>query len=184
MPSPIAHTAAGYAIYYLSRSRLPQMKAEKIGPLPTPLVVTAGFSLLPDLDSIVGLLTGNFGRFHNNATHSLVVGLGIALIFAAIMWWRELAGIGYWFTLALFSYGAHVLMDSATIGRGVMAFWPFTSDRYLLPFHLFYGLHWSDGWFSVRHLWTFFTETTFAAVLVAIVHLLQPERTLSTKQGS
>ena len=179
MPSPIAHIAAGYAIYILSRSRQPPMKDEKIGSLPTPLLVTAGFSLLPDVDSVAGFLMGDFGRFHNNATHSLVMGLGFALIFAAMMQWRERKGFFYWLMLALLSYEAHVLMDSATISRGVMAFWPFTVNRYLLPFTLFYGLHWSDGWFSIRHIWTFLTESTFAAILITIIHLLRPQKKLS-----
>jgi inner membrane protein len=184
MPSPIAHVAASYAIYYLSRSRQPQMKVPSLGPLPTPLVVAAGFSLLPDVDSVAGVIMGNFGRYHNNATHSLVVGLGVALIFGAIMQWREKQGFAYWFLLALISYEMHVIMDSATISRGVMAFWPFTADRYLLPFRLFYGFKWSRGWISISHLWTFLTESLFAAVLFITVHLLQPQKKLSPEQGS
>jgi len=184
MPSPIAHMAAGYAIYYLSRSRQPQMKVASIGPLPTPLVVAAGFSLLPDVDSLAGLIMGNFGRYHNNATHSLVVGLGVALIFAAMMEWREKRSFRYWFMLAWLSYEMHVLMDSATISRGVMALWPFMADRYLLPFRLFYGFHWSQGWFSLSHLWTFLTEGVFAIVLLVIVHLLQRQKTLTPERGN
>ena len=184
MPSPIAHIAAGYAIYYLNQVRQPQMKGKSIGPLPTPLVVAAGFSLLPDVDSMVGLAMGNFGRYHNNATHSLVVGLGIALIFAAIMQWQQKQGFGYWFMLALLSYEMHVLMDSATISRGVMAFWPFTTNRYLLPFRLFYGFHWSQGWLSISHLWTFSTEGVSAAVLITAVHLWQHKRALTPQEGN
>jgi membrane-bound metal-dependent hydrolase YbcI (DUF457 family) len=184
MPSPIAHLAAGYATYYLSRSRTPQMKVETLGPLPTPLLVAAGFSMLPDVDSLAGLLLGNFGRFHNNATHSLIVGLGAALIFGGIMWIRERTGFGYWVMLALLSYETHILMDSATISRGVMAFWPISAERYLLPFRLFYGFHWSDGLLSIRHIWTFLTEGVFAAVLIAFVHLFRSARKLAPKQGN
>jgi membrane-bound metal-dependent hydrolase YbcI (DUF457 family) len=184
MPSPIAHMAMGYAIYYLNRSRQPEIKVSSIGPLPTPLVVAAGFSLLPDVDSAVGLLMGNLGRYHNNITHSFFVGLGVALVFAAFMQWRERKGFSYWFMLALLSYEAHVLMDSATISRGVMAFWPLTADRFLLPFRLFYGLHWSRGWISIRHLYTFLTESVFAIVLITAVHFWQSRRTLMPRQGS
>lgn len=184
MPSPIAHLAAGYAIYHMSRSRIPHMKVEIIGPLAAPLVVAAGFSLLPDVDSLAGLLLGNFGRYHNNATHSLIVGLGVSLIFGGVMRIRERTGFCYWLSLSLLSYETHILMDSATISRGVMAFWPFIDERYLLPFRLFYGFHWSDGLLSVRHIWTFLTEGVFAAVLVAIVHLLTPQKRLNPKQES
>ena len=184
MPSPIAHLAAGYAIYYVSRSHIPRMKVETLGPLSTPFVVASGFSLLPDVDSLVGLLMGNFGRFHNNATHSLIVGLGIALIFGGVMWIRERTGFRYWFLLALLSYETHVFMDSATISRGVMAVWPISAERYLLPFRLFYGFHWSDGLLSIRHIWTFLTEGIFAAALVVIVHLLRSQKRLNPNQGS
>lgn len=178
MPSPIAHLAAGYTAYYLSRSRQPQMKVATIGPLPTSLAVAAGFSLLPDIDSLAGLVMGNFGRFHNNATHSLVVGFGAALAFAAVMQRRERQGFAYWFMLALVCYEAHVVMDSATISRGVMAIWPFNMERYLLPFRLFYGFHWSDGVISNRHIWTFLSEGGFAAVVVTFLRLLQPQKRL------
>jgi hypothetical protein len=56
-----------------------------------------------------------------------------------------------------------------------MAFWPFDMARYLLPFRLFYGFHWSDGLLSVRHIWTFLSEGVFAAVLLALVRLLYPQ---------
>jgi membrane-bound metal-dependent hydrolase YbcI (DUF457 family) len=172
MPSPIAHTAAGYVIYYLSRSRTPETKLKGIGPLPLSLIVTTGFSLLPDIDSGFGLLTGNFGRFHNNATHSFFVGLAVALVFGLLMRWKTRSGFGFWFWLALLGYEGHVLMDSATIGRGVMAFWPLTAERFMFPVIVFYGLHWSDGWLSSRHLWTALTESTFATVVVFIVHMI------------
>ncbi len=178
MPSPIAHLAAGYAAYYLSRSRQPQMKVTTIGPLPTSLAVAAGFSLLPDIDSMAGLVMGNFGRFHNNATHSLVVGVGAAMAFAAVMQWRTRKGFAYWFMLALVCYEAHVVMDSATISRGVMVIWPLNMERYLLPFRLFYGFHWSDGLISNRHIWTFLSEGVFAAVIVTLLRLLQPQKRL------
>ena len=183
MPSPIAHLATGYAIYYLNRSHQPKMQVDSIGSLPVPLLVTTGFSLLPDMDSVAGLVMGNFGRYHNNATHSLVVGLGFALAFAAIMHWREKRGFGYWFMLALLSYELHVLMDSATISRGVMAFWPFTANRYLLPFRLFYGFHWSEGWISISHLWTFLTEGLFAVVLITAVHLWRNKGKLTPQES-
>jgi membrane-bound metal-dependent hydrolase YbcI (DUF457 family) len=170
MPSPIAHTAAGYAIYYLSRSRTPGTKLKGIGPFPAPLIVTTGFSLLPDVDSLLGFLSGNFGRFHNNATHSFIVGLGMALAFGLLMWWKERSGFGFWFFTALLGYELHVLMDSATIGRGVMALWPFTAERYMFPIIVFYGLHWSDGWLSIRHLWTAATELAFAALVAFLMH--------------
>ena len=183
MPSPIAHLATGYAIYLLSRSRQPEIKPDKLGRLPTSLAVATGFTMLPDIDSAAGLLMGNFGRFHNNVTHSLVLGFGISLVFATVMHWRQRAGFAYWFFLALVSYEAHVVMDSLTISRGVMAFWPFSSERFLLPFRLFYGFHWSDGLLSVRHIWTFLTEGVFAAALIGLLHLIKSPNNLLPKRN-
>ncbi|MGQ0604765.1 MAG: metal-dependent hydrolase, partial [Anaerolineales bacterium] len=88
MPSPIAHVTAGYVLYKLSRHRWPALDTRRLGPFPRLLVITAGLSMLPDIDSVLGFLTGDFGRFHNNVTHSLIVGFAVALAIAAVMQWR------------------------------------------------------------------------------------------------
>jgi membrane-bound metal-dependent hydrolase YbcI (DUF457 family) len=169
MPSPIAHLTAGYAVYRLGRKHEPESRLKPVGPLPGSLVITAVFSLLPDVDSVVGFLMGDFGRFHNNATHSLLAALFLALAFAGLMWWRR-RQFTYWFAIAFISYGLHLLMDMATIGRGIMLFWPFSEARYLAPVTFFYGLHWSDGWISIRHLWTVLTELVFTILVVLALH--------------
>jgi membrane-bound metal-dependent hydrolase YbcI (DUF457 family) len=170
MPSPIAHLAAAYAVYELARQQEPDSNLRPVGPLPGLLVVTATFSMLPDVDSAVGLIAGDFGRFHNNATHSLLVGLVVSLGFAGVMRWLNRRGFLYWFAIALICYSLHIFMDSATFSRGVMAFWPLTDQRFLLPVTIFYGLHWSNGLFSIRHLWTLFTELLFAGLVFVLLH--------------
>lgn len=172
MPSPIAHLTAGYVLYALSRAQQPEPALGRIGPVPGLLAVTAGLSLLPDLDSVVGVLAGDFGRFHNNLTHSLLVGAAVALLFGAAMRAGRGGGFWFWFTVALAAYELHVLMDWTTYGRGVMALWPLTDARFQAPVFLFYGLHWSQGWLSVRHLWTLVTELAFAAVSVLALRRL------------
>jgi inner membrane protein len=161
MPSPIAHLAAGYLSYRIARPHAPE--AGKTYGIPQLLVITAAFSLLPDLDSVAGLLLGSFGDYHNNATHSLLLGTALGVVFAAWMAWRGL-GFAFWALVAVISYGLHVAMDAATVGRGVMAIWPLSDNRFLLPVTLFYGFHWTDGWLSIRHLWTLVTELAFAIV--------------------
>ena len=168
MPSPIAHLTAGYVVYQLGRRYEPQPTLKGIDALPGLLLVTAVFSLLPDVDSVGGFLMGDFGQFHNNATHSLVAALFAALAFAGLMW-RRRRQFAYWFAIAFISYGLHLLMDMATIGRGIMLFWPFTEARYLAPVTLFYGLHWSVGWISIRHLWTVLTELVFTLIVILIL---------------
>lgn len=169
MPSPLAHLATGYAIYRLTRRHEPQPSLGRVGSLPGLLVVTAAFSLLPDVDSAAGLLLRDFGRFHNNATHSFVAGIFCSLAFAVMAYPRR-GKFAYWFSVALVCYSLHITMDAATIGRGVMALWPISEARFHSPVPCFYGLHWSQGWFSKRHLWTMSTELVFTAALLFALH--------------
>ena len=171
MPSPIAHLTTAYVVYKVARRHEPQPVLKWVGPLPGLLLVATGFSLLPDVDSALGLLAGDLGRFHNNATHSLLVGTVVAFLFGAAMkCWRG-DGFRYWYSVALACYSLHVLMDAATVSRGVMALWPLAETRFLFPFALFYGLHWSEGWLSVRHFWTLLTESLFALVVALLARL-------------
>jgi len=164
MPSPIAHVAVGYFVARIAG----RPKARTPSTVPTHVLIgsAVGLSLLPDLDSILGIMTGDFGKYHNNLSHSLFVGLVVALaaggVAAASGRARFLAGFG----IALACFELHVVMDYFTVGRGVMAFWPLTSERFLAPVPLFYGLRWSDGWVSPRHVWTVLTEVPLAVVVV------------------
>ena len=170
MPSPIAHLTAGYAAYALARAYAPKLTLGRVGPIPGLLLLTGGFSLLPDLDAVAGVLLGDFGRFHNNLTHSLFMGLAVALAFGALMRWQRGSGFWYWVALAGLCYELHIVMDWMTVGRGVMALWPFASQRYQAGNPLFYGLHWSEGLFSPRHLLTAATELVFAVLVLGLVH--------------
>jgi hypothetical protein len=168
MPSPIAHLTAAFVGYRIARHYAKKGGATR-RTTQMLLPVTAAISMLPDLDSVAGLLLGDLGGYHNQGSHSLLVAGLVALGFAAVMA-RRRPGFRFWLLVAASCYSAHVVMDSATIGRGVMAFWPLSDQRFLLPFRLFYGLHWSDGWLSWRHLWTVATEGSIA---VAAILLLQ-----------
>ncbi len=167
MPSPIAHITVGCVIYEFvrSRSRLARLS---VGGQLVGLVVALFLSMMPDLDSIAGILSGNFGRYHNNLTHSLFMGFAIAPVVALIAYLADRKRILLWLLLGLACYELHVLMDFFTVGRGVMIFWPLSPQRWEPPIKLFYGLHWSDGWFSHKHLWTLLNELTFSVCLVVI----------------
>jgi membrane-bound metal-dependent hydrolase YbcI (DUF457 family) len=169
MPSPIAHSAVGYAFYRLYRRRFPGLASNRSGPVPWLLAIAVGFSLLPDIDSLAGLLAGDFGRYHNNLTHSMIVAAGVALLAGVAGAFMGLGRFLDWFSLAFLCYGAHVLMDAATIGKGVMAFWPLTDERFLSPLPLFFGFHWSDGWLNRRHWWTAATELAFAGLVFLLL---------------
>lgn len=170
VPSPLAHTAAGYAVSVIFDQRWRPNNSEAAVATVKRFVLVAMLAILPDLDSLAGLLTGNFGRFHNNATHSMFVGLMAAAIVGLLMSRKQPTRFTHWFTLTLLLYELHVVMDYLTIGRGVMALWPFSSARYVSPVPLFYGFHWSDGLWSIRHVWTLITEAVFAGILLLLLY--------------
>jgi membrane-bound metal-dependent hydrolase YbcI (DUF457 family) len=173
MPSPILHGAAGYSIYRLYLRYEPDTEeGEEPRALTATLFAAIIFSVLPDIDSLVGIIRGNFGRYHNNLTHSFFAGLAAALPFGLLMQRKQRSSFKYWFSLASFAYMLHVVMDSFTWGRGVMALWPLKSDRFRVPLRLFYGFHWSDGWWSRRHLWTFLTELMLIGGGVLVIYNL------------
>jgi membrane-bound metal-dependent hydrolase YbcI (DUF457 family) len=119
---------------------------------------------------VAGFLAGDFGKYHNNATHSLIVGLLAALLTSALAAAFRSISFRKIFLIAFFSYSAHILLDFLTIGRGVMAFWPLTDERFLFPWPIIYGVRWSDGLLSIRHIWTIISEVAMAALFVAATH--------------
>ena len=172
MPSPIAHGTVGYIVYRAFRTPL----AEKDGPKPWSntrlLLIILGLSLLPDLDVIPGLIFGDLEGFHNNIANSLVIGALAALIVAGVMRSLGRQTIRLWFFVALLSYELHLLMDYFTAQRGLMLLWPFETQRYVAPFMLFYGVHYSESLISIHHIWTAITELAFAIGLILVAYVL------------
>lgn len=176
MPSPLAHTTAGYAVYRLLRRRRSDGEPQ-VWRLPLILLVTLVFSILPDFDTVAGILAGDIGRYHNQGTHSLVVGLLVALLFAVLLARGRMHAFKAWFPPLLLSYELHVLMDVVTLGeRGVMLLWPLSSARFDVPFTLFYGVRWSQGIFAWQHLVTLATEALFALLVLGGLYLLERRR--------
>ncbi len=171
MPSPIAHTIVGYAVYRISTTIYNDSDdSAKVRLISRPLLAMVGLSLLPDTDIIPGILKGDIDGFHNNISHSLAFGLFIALFIGFGAGLKNRSYSFYWFGLALLGYELHVLMDFFTVGRGVMLFWPFSPERYEPALKLFYGLHRSDGLLSIRHLWTFLTEMGFVVIVIFVTN--------------
>ena len=172
MPSPFAHAATGYILYRVFRKRLPTHWGRLL-PNQIPMLIVIGLSLLPDLDAIPGIISGDMARFHNNITHSLVVGLAVALVGASLLSLLFKTSWVMWFGLVFFSYELHIVMDFFTGERGSMLFWPFTAERFSSPVKLFTGVKWGLGVFSPWHLWTLFTEGLFFMLIWLVYRFLR-----------
>ncbi len=145
--------------------------------------LVAFFSLLPDIDSVAGVISGHFGRFHNNLTHSLMFGVAVALVVAGLACAFDRPRVRAWFLLALACCWTHVVLDFFTIGRGVMVFWPFTPRRFESPVKFFYGLHWADKLNSIHHLWTFLNEAAFTCVMLGIIWVIRNSGRMGLRIG-
>jgi membrane-bound metal-dependent hydrolase YbcI (DUF457 family) len=175
MPSPIAHLGVGYAIYSCYKERLPQ-DARHLWKISLQLGLIAGLSLLPDLDVMPAILYRDMHTYHNNVSHSLFVGIPVALLVAALFYREYRTSFWLWFVICLLSYDFHIFMDALTAARGVMMFWPLTGARFASPVKIFYGLQWGLGWFSIWHLWTIFTETVFSLIVIFAVRYFAKKR--------
>jgi inner membrane protein len=175
MPTPIAHLGAGYAIYRYYKHKLPQ-DHKPFGKFPLQMVIIVGLSMLPDLDIIPAVIFRDMKAYHNNVTHSLLSGVPVALLIAAMFHRTYQSRFWLWFLICLLSYDLHVVMDALTAERGVMMFWPFTQARFTSPVKVFYGLQWGLGWVSIWHLWTIFTESIFSLVLILSVSYFDKRR--------
>lgn len=183
MPSPIVHLSVGAITYFILRKKgaldfCPGWKSR--------MACLGGClfaALLPDIDTLPGFATGNLGKYHNQATHSL-----IAAPVAAILAWVlfRLAGFARVraVTLLVFaSYLIHLALDYVTHGRGLKLFWPWLDERFMSPVLIFFGLKWSDGLISSRHWITAFNEISVVVCSLGIGWLLVKWMNLRTSRG-
>jgi membrane-bound metal-dependent hydrolase YbcI (DUF457 family) len=173
MPSPIIHVAFGCLIYRSLRSRIDGVR-------PGLLWSAVALSVLPDIDAAVGILGGDLGAYHNDMMSSPAFAFLVAAAVGAIGWWRG-SEFRFWFILAIACYLIHILLDYLTVGGGVMLLWPLSEAHFGSPIALFYGLHRSDGWISIRHLYTVVSE--FATLLVIWLVLGRYEKICARRSG-
>jgi len=165
MPSPIAHIAVGVAIGVVAKRKVDRSHPEQSGSLFILFVALLG-AVLPDFDAFVAIALGDFGKYHNNLTHSFLFAfVACVLLTGLLSFFSQLPKRTIFFVLA-FACTIHLLMDTASVTRGVMLFWPFTNERFVSPIPLFYGVRWSEGVFVWHHVMTLLTETIFAAVCI------------------
>jgi hypothetical protein len=166
MPSPIAHSVAAALLsrWFISRPNVQPIDRKRI------IGLCCFFSFAPDLDVIPGWIFGNLAAYHNQWTHSLLVGL-VCCTMGALLWsaWQRRPALGVTLRIALISYGIHLLMDWTTRGRGLRLFWPFTAERFAMEPPVFVGLRWSEGWLSIHHLHTALNEIGIGAIVIAVL---------------
>jgi inner membrane protein len=134
MPSQIGHSLAGACGYVLIRQRVPRQHR------PWLFFGSILIANLADVDLLFGILSGDYGRFHGGATHSLsaVFAVGLVTWLLTLRWSRKGALWGIW---AGGVYLSHVLLD--LLGGNVQLFWPF-SAAYL------------GSWWPIFGAWSFF----------------------------
>ena len=164
MPSPLAHLATGYTLYRLLRESAPVAISDG-----TLLTVSAGYSLLPDFDALLGSSRKNMLRYHNNVSHSLpFVSLSALLGAVGFRLWRG-HGFGAVLRAALLASVAHLVLDFWSTQRGLLLFWPFMKRRVRAPVKLFYGLKWGRGLWDKVHLWTLINELLYVTALAGFL---------------
>ncbi|MGQ9661778.1 MAG: metal-dependent hydrolase [Kiritimatiellia bacterium] len=164
MPSPVVHLTVGWYVYRWLFRRISSTTPTFSRNLSALAVL--GFSLLPDADFAVGIAADNVDAYHNGMTHSVLFVLGAACLAAAVVWTMKKAQARQWFSLAFVCGLLHLGLDFFTVGRGLMLAWPFSQRRFQSPLKLFYGLHWSDGFLSWRHLLTLLNEMALITVVL------------------
>jgi inner membrane protein len=127
MPSPVAHSLAGAALY-LAASPAGRLRVN----WPTALTCVAT-ACAADLDFLAGFAVGDWGRYHQGASHSL----GVALALGFALAWLPLAGAGPWarrWGLLTACSVSHLALDLVTRDArapyGVPLLWPL-SDAYV-----------------------------------------------------
>lgn len=134
MPTPVGHSLVGATLYLaFSRAERPW------GEWRTTLLCVASASAA-DLDFLVGAATGDWSRFHQGISHSLVVALALGLAMAAL----PLSGLGGWgrrwavFTaLAVSHLALDLVTQDAKPPYGIPLFWPLSSVVVHAPVSVF-----------------------------------------------
>lgn len=136
MPTPIGHTLFGLALFKLTP--VGETKNDFISIL---LVIFAANA--PDLDFVPGILVGDFNRYHQLYSHSIVFVVGFALLVFLICFSRPAQRLRFGLTAGAL-YASHLLLDLISYDGaepiGMPLLWPFSSQLFHSPYTIFGGL--------------------------------------------
>lgn len=140
MPSPIAHSAAGLAIYIASRDNF---ETRPFGLRDMLLGAYCAFlANLPDLDFVPGIFIGRANAYHHGVTHSILFGLlaGPVCYAFAYRLFRE-APVRRGLLCCTAAVLSHILLDyisqDSVNPGGLPLFWPFSATFHVMPIPLF-----------------------------------------------
>ena len=140
MPTPVAHTLAGYIVSQFT----PKTKHISL----SSLVLVLFMANAPDLDFLPGLLVGKPSMYHSGITHSLGFALLFSLVGATLYSLRSRQFLPV-FVMCFFAYLSHLFLDFMNPdGRppyGVPFFWPLSNQYFISPVPLFLGVHHSGS---------------------------------------
>jgi inner membrane protein len=171
MPSPIAHSLAGLAIAFVAFRPGTDDRRERVR-FTAALVFTAN---APDLDFAAGALTSDINAFHGGPSHSIVAALAAAAVGALLLGRgaaeRRRAGLAL-----LLAYLSHIALDVLCELPGhpnrLAVLWPFTSERWTAPFHVFAGiLHGGPGADFAKFLREVFSIHNAIAIAIEVALL-------------
>jgi Predicted membrane-bound metal-dependent hydrolases len=135
MPSPIAHSLAGYVVYGTTSKRTSCFEWRKLS-------LYCVYPLLADLDFIPGFLVGAPNQFHHGISHSLGFALGFGLLMSFVLLFMSNQIFLKNFVVFFSLYFSHVLLDlfsyDTSVPYGVPALWPITDSYYISPVPTFF----------------------------------------------
>lgn len=136
MSTPIGHTLIGLTLFKLTPS------ADTNNKLLSFLLVAFAANA-PDLDFIPGILVGDFNRYHQQYSHSLLFTVGFALLVFLLFFDRRVQRLQLGLVAGAL-YASHLLIDLITHDGaepvGLPLLWPFSSHLFHSPYTLFGGI--------------------------------------------
>ena len=180
MPTPIAHSAVGLAVYL----SLPTKFKNALSTRKKVIFVfcAIALALFPDFDFLPGIAIGHPGQFHHGPSHSLVAALFSASCFSllASQLCTDVPLIKFWPPFATASL-SHPLLDALAADRsppfGIPFLWPFSSTFYISPFPFFGDVARNDSTnnlflsslFSLHNLKVAVVEVCLSIGLIALI---------------
>jgi len=128
MPSQIGHSLAGLCGFGLVEKRLVPETRKWL------LLGSILLANLADVDLLLGLLFGDYDRFHGQATHSItaVVVVGLVIAVLAKQWNPNRLTWGIW---GGGLYLSHIILD--LLGGKVQILWPLSQAYFGVPWKVF-----------------------------------------------